>query len=74
VSADVRDVREVADQIVAGWGDAYAEDGIEVYLEGDEIVVSGGGVRETYDTPEEAITGLRASWTDPGRPARRVRS
>lgn len=49
---DVRTVREVA----AG----YDVDSVE--LVDGEIRVSGGGVVETYDSAEEAIAGIRASW------------
>jgi len=35
---------------------------IKVTLEKGEIVLRAGKVEERYDTPEEAIAGLRASW------------
>ena len=36
---------------------------IEVLIEGSEIVISAHGVMERYDSAEDAIAGLRASWS-----------
>lgn len=50
----VREVREVA---------ADLDEAIEVTMDtAGTITVRGRGVVETYDTAEEAIAGLRASW------------
>ena len=51
---DVRLVREVAE--------GYEVDEVSLTEEG-EIRVSGGRVTESYDTAEEAIAGIRSSWT-----------
>lgn len=50
---DLRTVRGVAEEI---------DTEISVDLDGDEIVISGHGVTERYDTAEDAIHALRASW------------
>ena len=47
--------------LVAGVA-ADLDDGIAVTLESNEIVIRKGRVEERYDTAEEAIAGLRASW------------
>lgn len=50
---DVRTVRGVAAEI---------DEEIDVCLEDGQIILCGHGVTEWYDTAEEAIAGLRASW------------
>ena len=50
---DVSTVRGVAVEI---------DEEIDVCLEDGQIVLRGHGVTESYDTAEEAIAGLRASW------------